>query len=87
MNLTLDQTAKQLKLNRSDLTKTLREKGVLDASNIPQGRFAGKGFFVVPQCSYLHPRNGRTYYRKTLVTEKGLGLIESVLINNKHTIH
>lgn len=88
MEFTLDQTAKTLQLKRNEMTKALRDKGVFDSRNIPQGRFAGKGFFVVPQCSYRHPNNGITYYQKTLVTPKGVNLIETLLkTNNKPTIH
>lgn len=85
-NLTLEQAAQQLNLTRRDLTQLLRRQGVLDARNIPQGRYAGQGFFVVPQRQYRHPRHGITYYRKTLVTEKGLSLLARV-IKSTPTIH
>ena len=92
MPYTLDQAASLLHLGRNTMTKALRQKGVFDSANKPQGRYSGVGFFVVANGSYKHPNpeKGKVPYQKTLVTDKGLDLIERLIKaspNNSTTLH
>jgi len=80
MPYTFDQAAQLLHLGRNLMTRELRKLHVLDAANKPQGRYSGQGFFVMANGSYTHPEKGRIPYQKTLVTDKGLVLIERLLI-------
>lgn len=77
---TFDDTAQLLGIGRNVMTKKLRELCVLDSTNKPQGRYSGKGFFVLAKSSWTHPEKGKMPYQKTLVTDKGLELIEYLLI-------
>lgn len=92
MAYTFNQTADLLHQGRNSMLSKLRKQGVLDANNKPQGRYSGQGFFVVANGSYKHPNpeKGRVPYQKTLVTEKGLVLIENLLqdpADTKPTLH
>lgn len=92
MPFTFDETAAILRVGRNNMTKQLRQRGVLDSTNRPQGRFSGQGYFVVATGSYKHPNpdKGRVHYQKTLVTDKGLDLIERMINtgpDNTRTLH
>lgn len=80
MPYTFDDAAQQLGIGRNVMTKKLRDLRVLDSTNKPQGRYSGQGFFVLANSSWTHPEKGKMPYQKTLVTEKGLQLIEHLLI-------
>lgn len=80
MPYTFDDAAQQLGIGRNVMTKKLRNLLVLDSANKPQGRYSGKGFFVVANSSWTHPEKGKVAYQKTLVTDKGLELLEYLLI-------
>jgi phage antirepressor YoqD-like protein len=87
MPYTFDQAASLLHIGRNMMTRELRKKGVLDSTNKPQGRYSGVGFFVVANGSYKHPNpeKGKVAYQKTLVTDKGLDLIERLLTTKPET--
>jgi hypothetical protein len=83
MPYTFDEAAQQLQIGRNVMTRKLRDLRVLDSANKPQGRYSGHGFFVLSSSSWTHPEKGRVPYQKTLVTDKGLKLIEDLLINQQ----
>lgn len=92
MPYTFDQAASTLGVGRNILIKQLRQKGVLDSANIPQGRFSGVGLFVVANGKYKHPNpdKGLVHYQKTLVTDKGLMWIDQLVnsnTNSSQTLH
>lgn len=80
MPYTFDDTAQFLGIGRNVMTKKLRELRVLDSANKPQGRYSGKGYFVVANSSWTHPEKGKMPYQKTLVTDSGLQLLEYLLL-------
>lgn len=88
MAYTLDQAADMLHIGRNTLTKELRNKGVFDTTNKPQGRYSGAGLFVVAHKQFIHPTKGAQTYHRTLVTPKGLQVLEKMLHSNKpKTLH
>lgn len=80
MPYTFDDAAHHLGIGRNVMTKKLRDLRVLDSTNKPQGRYSGQGYFVLANSSWKHPEKGRMPYQKTLVTDKGLQLIEYLLV-------
>lgn len=92
MPYTLDQTAKLLHVGRNTMTRTLRQRGVFDSTNKPQGRYSGAGYFVVCHKAFRHPVKGDQVYHRTLVTSSGLLMIgrmlgTSQLTKEKPTLH
>lgn len=88
MGYTLDQAAALLHIGRNTLTKELRKKGVFDTTNKPQGRYSGAGLFVVAHKQFIHPTKGAQMYHRTLVTPKGLQVLEKILrTDSPKTLH
>lgn len=76
MEYTFDQAAARLDIGRNKLASELRRLKMLDQQNQPTGPLRGKGLFVVQTGTYKHPTKGKTTYTKTLITEKGLKVIQ-----------
>ncbi len=72
----ISQAAKVLGTGEKRLFYFLREYGYLMTMkpdrNIPYQRYIDQGLFKVRLSSYEHPEHGKTTYRKTMVTGKGL---------------
>jgi phage antirepressor YoqD-like protein len=64
--------AMHLDFGRNTLFAKCRELGLIDRNNQPYQEFIDKGYFVLMETSYLHPKTGdRILTTKTLVTAKG----------------
>jgi len=66
-------------MGRTNLCKTLREKGVLDSSNVPYRRFQDAGYFRVIETSYTDAYGESHVNTKTLVYQRGLDYIRKVV--------
>jgi anti-repressor protein len=64
--------AMHLDFGRNTLFAKCRELGLIDRNNQPYQEFIDRGYFVLIETSYLHPKTGdRILTTKTLVTAKG----------------
>ena len=77
--VSIQEAAKILGTGSQRLFHFLREYGYLmmgsqrtSDRNLPYQRYLDQGFFTVRLKSFDHPEDGRTEYRKTMVTGKGL---------------
>ena len=77
--VSVKEAAKILGTGEQKLFHFLREYGYLMMGsqnygdrNLPYQRYIDSGFFTVRLKSYDHPKDGKTTYRKTLITGKGL---------------
>ncbi|AMO58139.1 phage antirepressor KilAC domain-containing protein [Endozoicomonas montiporae] len=77
--VSVQEAAKLLGTGSQRLFHFLREYGYLmmgskqpSDRNLPYQRYIDQGFFTVRLKSFNHPDEGRTEYRKTMVTGKGL---------------
>jgi anti-repressor protein len=66
-------------MGRTNLFKTLREKGVLDSNNVPYRRFQDAGYFRVIETSYTDAYGESHVNTKTLVYQRGLDYIRKVV--------
>lgn len=66
-------------MGRTNLFKTLREKGVLDTNNVPYRRFQDAGYFRVIETSYIDAYGESHVNTKTLVYQRGLDYIRKVV--------
>lgn len=75
----LSATAAYLGIRRNTMIRHLRELGVLDADNLPAGRYRNDPRFVVRTRTFNHPVTGPTEYGRTEVTHAGRALIDQLL--------
>lgn len=73
---TVQEVAKVLGTGPIRLYQFLREEGMLMANNLPYQRHVDAGHFRVIERNYIDQRGERHIYSKTLVTGKGLALIQ-----------
>ena len=67
-------------VGRNKLFETLRGKKILSRENIPYQRYIDYGYFEVELVPWGHPADGRMcYYKKTVVTPKGLEWLQKFL--------
>jgi len=70
---TFAEAAKALHIGRNTLTKRLRtEARMLDAHNLPAGKYRGSPYLRVEKKHYRHPDKGRVPYSRTVITARGL---------------
>ena len=69
MSNSLKYTAERLGLKHRELMRLMREKGLLDAHNLPANPVLTKEFLVTRENRYHHPEHGLQYPRTTRVTE------------------
>lgn len=79
MHYTIERAAAVLGMGRNQLTKALKEKGLLTADNLPAGRYLYRGWFFVKTCSFRHPAVGLKHYGRTHITPRGLNYIAGQL--------
>ncbi|WP_457978109.1 phage antirepressor KilAC domain-containing protein [Ectopseudomonas composti] len=72
MSNTLKYTAQRLGIGHRDLMKRMREKGLLDRSNLPANPEMTKLYLVTKEHRYEHPDHGMQYPRTTRVTDAGI---------------
>ena len=82
---TMAQVAKVLGTGRNRLFAFLREQKVLMPNNLPYQRYLDRGCFKVREVSVEHSDHSRTNATQTLVTAKGLDLIQSLYAEPKPT--
>lgn len=75
MTYTFDQAAALLDLGRNTLTRRLRDLKLLDKHNMPTGPYRGRGLFEVANGTFQNAGQESRPYTKTLITEKGMGVI------------
>lgn len=72
MTLTLKKAAERLGLGHHELTKRMREKGLLSKDNLPANPVATKDLLVTREGRWYHEEHGMQYPRSTRVTVIGL---------------
>jgi len=72
MSLSLKQAAERLGLGHRTLLQRMRDKGLLDISNLPANPVATKDFLVTREGRWFHEKHGMQYSRTTRVTVLGL---------------
>ena len=82
---TMAQVAKALGTGRNRLFAFLREQKVLMPNNLPVQRYLDRGCFKVREVSVEHSDHSRTNATQTLVTAKGLHLIQNLFAKPKPT--
>lgn len=76
----LQQAATLLGTGRTTLCRELRERGILDADNLPVRQHVTCGRFIVDLKAFQHPGLGEQKpYGKTLITQRGLLWLACVL--------
>ncbi len=77
----MDQVAKVLNagIGRNKLFALLREKKVLDRSNIPYQEYVDRGYFRVIEQKYTKPNGETNINIKTLVYQKGIDYIRKIV--------
>ena len=82
---TMAQVAKTLGTGRNRLFAFLREQKVLMPNNLPYQRYLDRGCFKVREVSVEHSDHSRTNATQTLVTAKGLDLIQALYAKPRQT--
>ena len=82
---TMAQVAKTLGTGRNRLFTFLREQKVLMSNNLPYQRYLDRGCFTVREVSVEHSDHSRTNATQTLVTAKGLDLIQALYAKPRPT--
>lgn len=72
MSLSLKQAAERLGLGHRTLLQRMRDKGLLDKSNLPANPVMTKDFLVTREGRWFHEKHGMQYPRSTRVTVLGL---------------
>jgi phage antirepressor YoqD-like protein len=72
MSLSLKQAAERLGLGHRTLLQRMRDRGLLDKSNLPANPEMTKDFLVTRESRWYHPKAGMQYPRSTRVTVIGL---------------
>ena len=82
---TMAQVAKTLGTGRNRLFAFLREQKILMSNNLPYQRYLDRGCFKVREVSVEHSDHSLTNATQTLVTAKGLDLIQSLYAKPRPT--
>ena len=82
---TMAQVAKTLGTGRNRLFAFLREQKVLMPNNLPYQRYLDRGCFTVREVSVEHSDHSLTNATQTLVTAKGLDLIQALYAKPRPT--
>jgi len=72
----IEEVAKVLSTGRNRLFRWLRERGLLQKSNIPYQEYIDRGYFRVIERQYVDGRGESHTYTRTLVTGRGLSYIQ-----------
>lgn len=72
MSNSLKYVAQRLGLGHRKLMQRMRDKGLLDAHNLPANPEMTKEFLVTRENRYVHPEYGWQYPRTTRVTDAGI---------------
>ncbi|WP_371369978.1 phage antirepressor KilAC domain-containing protein [Pseudomonas sp. QL9] len=78
-DLTLQETAKQLKTTRPKLIALMRDKGLLNDQNLPTHPVRDRLYLSIHEGSWMHDKLGMQYSRSTRVRQAGLRWLEEKL--------
>lgn len=73
-------TAKMVGVGLKALFALLRDKKILNQSNVPYQRYINQGYFKVDTSDWNHPTVGAKLYAKTTVTVAGIKWLEEKVV-------
>ena len=80
----LRQAAKRLGIGRNVLFRILREKNILDKSNMPYQCYVRGGLFIANTSTWTHPTTGVHVCAKPEITDQGIEFVRN-LINSEQS--